>query len=173
MAPAVFMALFALSFPGFLFLPYFHLVNKWTADRGNVILGSEIALGRDSGIMRTAGSTLLLSFDIIGTIGAFLTLLFLLWLLFQKKVNPYQFLPLALAIPCLSIALAALLLAGPLYEKKTSLLTYDLLPTWQFILSLLLTLVALLLAIVILLKGAILLVSEKTQTRKDVTEVRS
>lgn len=155
-AMALFTALAAACYPGFLFLPYFRFTGIVT-NASDMVTGIEASVGfsEPGAFAITPRNDVLLAFNVIGMVGALLALIFTLWLIFSPRKSPYIFLILALAVPCLAVALAGILLSGPLHRKAAALNSFTIDYTWQFYVTLGLAVLALVLALTTLIYGAL------------------
>lgn len=118
---AILMALLALSYAGFLFLPYFRVYNAQTGQLGYSITGFSVAFGKNSSSEHIIGSNLMIIAEIAGMAGGLITLIFALWFIFSKNHSPFMYFLLGLSIPCIASAIASIFLSGPIYQNLNSI----------------------------------------------------
>ena len=114
----IFATLVALSYIGFLFLPYFRVLNAQTGQLSYSVTGFSVAFGKSTrdGI-HIKGSNIMIIGEIAGSIGGLMTLIFCILFLFKKNESPFMYFILGLSIPCGALAIASIFFAGPIYQN--------------------------------------------------------
>lgn len=143
-------AIFALSYIGFLFLPYFRVYNAQTKQLSYSLTGITLSLGKSSSGAIVKGSTLLLVGQIIGSCGGLLTLAFSLLYIFKKKHNSIMYFILGISVFCIAFALASILLSGPVYSSNNEIKNKTLLYSPYYYLTLVITILSFLLNLFII-----------------------
>lgn len=111
-------SIMALSYIGFLFLPYFRVYNSQTKQLSYSLTGFTIAIGKSSSGSRIIGSNILLLGEIVGSCGGLLTLVFALLYIFKKNHNGIMYFILGLSVLCIAFAIASIFLSGPIYQAN-------------------------------------------------------
>lgn len=138
----IFAALVALSYVGFLFLPYFRVYNSQTGQLNQSVTGFSVAFGKSTNSEHIKGSGLMMVAEIIGAVGALSTLIFSVWYLIKKKESPFMYFILGLSIPCMAFAIASVFCAGPIYKNVNKIMNRTLIFSPFFYITAVLTILS-------------------------------
>ena len=148
--------LMALSYTGFLFLPYFRVLNTSTQQLGYSVTGFSVAFGKSTNSEHIIGSNIMIIAEIAGMVGGFATLVFAFLYLFRKNDTPSMYFILGLSIPCGALAIASIFFAGPIYQNINRVVNKTLVFSPFFYLTATLTIISFLMNGFILFSASLL-----------------